>query len=210
MTRSKQSPIAGAMELAAQLSWPAGLGIVVLVYLALRFYADPAELATNPAGLPATLGDFLFGLPLLFWVLGAAVFCLRRRKSPGEVALGPGGETLTGVEGQEFAGLVAEAFQHVGYLVVDRSGDASGSVDLELFLGGERYLVHCRQWQASRVDAALLRTLYAAMRSEQAVGCFIVTSGKYTDEARAFAVGRAIRLVPATALRAMLAQESRA
>lgn len=126
-----------------------------------------------------------------------------RPESPAEV---PGVDALAGMSWPEFVGLVAAAFRQEGYLVVERGGrGADGGVDLEMYLGRHRYLVQCKQWQTCRVDLPMVRDLFAAMRAERAVGCFIVSSGGFTDEARSFATGRAIRLVPAESLRRMIA-----
>lgn len=139
----------------------------------------------------------------------AGLFRLRRRAAPAGVEISPWDDALEGMSGQEFAGLVAAAFRQEGYLVVERGGrGADGAVDLEMYLGRDRYLVQCKQWQAKRVDIGVVRELLAAMRAERAVGCFIVTSGSFTDEARTFATGRAIRLVPAESLRRMIAREA--
>lgn len=130
----------------------------------------------------------------------------RRPSSPAETAAAPGADALAGMAWPEFVGLVAAAFRREGYLVVERGGrGVDAGVDLEMYLGRHRYLVQCKQWQASRVDLPMVRDLFAAMRAERAVGFFIVTSGGFTDEARSFATGRAIRLVPAESLWRMIA-----
>jgi restriction system protein len=139
--------------------------------------------------------------------LRAGVFRRRRRAWPAEAAA-PGADALERMSGQQFAGLVAAAFRQEGYLVVERGGRGpDGGVDLEMYLGRDRYLVHCKQWQATRVGIEVVRELFGAMRAERAVGCFVVTSGGFTDDARVFATGRAIRLVPAESLRRMMAGE---
>jgi len=139
----------------------------------------------------------------------AGIFRLRRRKLSAGLAAGARDGALESMSAGEFAGLVAAAFRQEGYLVVERGGRGPESaVDLEMYLGRDRYLVQCKQWQANKVDLGVLRELLAVMRAERAVGCFIVTSGSFTDEARAFATGRAIRLVPAESLRRMIAREA--
>jgi restriction system protein len=138
--------------------------------------------------------------------LRAGVFRRRRYAMPGEAWLSPGADALGGISGQEFAELVAAAFRREGYLVVERGGRRpDGGVDLEMYLGRHRYLVQCKHWQATQVGLEMVRELFAVMRAERAVGCFIVTSGSFTDEARSFATGRAIRLVPTESLRRMVA-----
>jgi restriction system protein len=136
----------------------------------------------------------------------AGVFRRRQRALPPEAS--PVADALERMSGQQFVGLVAAAFRQEGYLVVERGGRGpDGGVDLEMYLGRDRYLVQCRQWQATRVGIEVVRELFGVMRAERAAGCFIVTSGGFTDDARGFATGRAIRLVPAESLRRMMAGE---
>lgn len=73
-------------------------------------------------------------------------------------------------------------------------------MDLELFLGNDKYLVQCKQWKTSRVGVATVRELYGVMAAEGAVGGYVVASGDFTDEAHRFAEGRAIELVPTESL----------
>ena len=106
---------------------------------------------------------------------------------------------------QEFEGLAAEAFRKEGYRVVERGGDGpDGGIDLELHQGSDKYLVQCKQWKVSKVGVATVRELYGVMTAERAVGGFVVASGAFTDDAKAFAEGRSIRLVDARKLRAMI------
>lgn len=92
-----------------------------------------------------------------------------------------------------------------GYSVVSRGGDGpDGGVDLELHMGSDKYLVQCKQWKTSKVGVATVRELYGVMTAERAVGGFVVTSGAFTDDAKAFAEGRSIRLLDARGLRAMI------
>ena len=49
-----------------------------------------------------------------------------------------------------------------------------------------------------------VRELYGVMAAKGATGGFVVTSGVFTDEARAFAVGRNIELMDGKALHALI------
>lgn len=110
---------------------------------------------------------------------------------------------------REFEGLAAEAFRKEGYRVVERGGDGpDGGVNLELHQGSDKYLVQCKQWKVSKVGVATVRELYGVMTAERAVGGFVVASGAFTDDAKAFAEGRSIRLVDARRLRAMIGSVS--
>ena len=49
-----------------------------------------------------------------------------------------------------------------------------------------------------------MRELYGAMAAEGAVGGFVVASGSFTRDAKAFAEGRSIELVDARKLRSLI------
>ena len=53
--------------------------------------------------------------------------------------------------------------------------------------GGEKFLVQCKQWRAFKVGVEVVRELYGVMAAKGAAGGFVVTSGRFTDEAAAFA-----------------------
>lgn len=97
--------------------------------------------------------------------------------------------------------LVGEAFRRRGFRV-DETGGAGpdGGVDLVLKKGAETFLVQCKQWRALKVGVDVVRQLYGVMAARGAAGGFVVTSGRFTDEARRFAEGRNLRLVDGEAL----------
>ena len=55
-----------------------------------------------------------------------------------------------------------------------------------------------------------MRELYGVMAAKGATGGFIVTSGRFTDDAKAFADGRNVQLVDGTKLFAMIKQAKQA
>ena len=139
----------------------------------------------------------------------AYIIRLCRGELLADVANGSRHALLENLSQAAFERLVAAAFRREGYLVVERGGRSlDGGIDLELYLGRDRYLVQCKEWRAAKVGIGTVRNLFAAMRVERAVGCFIVTAGSLTDDARAFETGRAIRLVPAESLYRMIVLEA--
>ena len=85
-------------------------------------------------------------------------------------------------------------------------GGADGGVDLVLRKDREKYLVQCKQWKAFKVGVTVVRELYGVMAAHGAAGGFVVTSGRFTDEAKTFADGRNIRLVDGPKLFGMIKQ----
>jgi restriction system protein len=80
-----------------------------------------------------------------------------------------------------------------------------GGVDLIARKNGEKYLVQCKQWRAMQVGVPVVRELFGAMAAEGAVGGFVVTSGRFSKPARAFASGRNVQLIDGPALNTWIA-----
>ena len=204
MARKLCPPLAGAIDLATALPWQIG-GALLLAYWLLQ---DLAAWMTLGKGAEMALGGFsLYLIPGLL-VFALLIFFIRARRGDElsiEVGRNPTSDALARMNPHDFERLVAEGFRREGYLVVERAGTRHlGCVDLELFMGRDRYLVQCRGWKEKAVDAQTVRDLYAVISAERAVGGFIVSSGRFTDEARKIALGRSIRVVPADSLRRLI------
>jgi restriction system protein len=108
---------------------------------------------------------------------------------------------------REFEVLVGEGFRLQGYQVVENfePGPDDG-IDLMLRKDGEKYLVQCKQWRAFKVGVPVVRELYGTMAAKGAAGGFVVTSGRFTPEAEAFASGRNLRLLDGPQLHRLLKQ----
>ncbi|WP_306602675.1 restriction endonuclease [Azonexus sp.] len=225
MARKKSSVLDDLVDIAAQLPWKAGVGLAVVAYFILHYFATRVPLTMNPAELKAlgkTVGDSVthgvgtmlasvlqYIVPLAFLVGAFISFSRQRRQSElhAQVATDPAADALEKMSWREFEGLVAETFRRQGYRVVERGGDGpDGGVDLELHMGSDKYLVQCKQWKSHKVGVATVRELYGVMTAERAVGAFVVASGAFTDEAKSFADGRAIKLFDARKLRSMIGQ----
>jgi len=89
-------------------------------------------------------------------------------------------------------------------------GGADGGVDLALRKGSEKFLVQCKQWKAYKVGVDIVRALYGVMAATGATGGFVVTSGTFTAEARAFANGLNVTLVDGQSLFGMIKQAQQA
>lgn len=155
-----------------------------------------------------TFSLFLQYLVPLAFIIGAGVSFFRRRRQQelhNEVASSPSRNVLERMSWQEFEGLAAETFRRQGYRVLERGGKGpDGGVDLDLYMGKDKYLVQCKQWKVSKVGVATVRELYGVMTAERAVGGFVVASGEFTDDARNFAEGRSIKLVSTQSLLRMI------
>ena len=152
----------------------------------------------------ASVGQYL--LPFVF-LLGAAMSAygrFTRRALHAQVAASPDRGALNDMSWQQFEALVGEAFRRKGYTVTETASGADGGIDLVLKKQGETFLVQCKQWKAYKVGVSIVRELYGVMAAKGATGGFVVTSGIFTDEARAFATGRNIELMDGKALHALI------
>jgi restriction system protein len=217
MARRKQSPFEDLIEITSMLPWWVGSVLAVVAYVWLHSVATTEVTAVVQ---PGKMGDFVgqtifrtlasvgqYLLPLAFLV-GAAMSAygrFRRRALHEQVAASPDRGALNNMNWQQFEALVGEAFRRKGYAVTETGGGgADGGIDLVLKREGETFLVQCKQWKATKVGVSTVRELYGVMAAEGATGGFVVTSGVFTDEARAFAVGRNIELFDGKVLHALI------
>lgn len=203
MARKVCPPLAGAINLAATLPWQIGGLLALLAYWVLRDLAAWRALGKGADMILAGFPPYLIPGLLLFVTL--IFFVYRRRRGAPLEMVSPTADALVRMSVHDFEKLVAEGFRREGFLVVERTGTKHlGCVDLELFMGRDRYLVQCRRWKEKAVDVLAVRELAAVINAERAVGGFIVASGRFTDEARKTALGRSIRVVPADSLRRLI------
>jgi restriction system protein len=206
------------MDLVAMLPWWVGVALALVSYLALSaLAARPVQVA---GGVPtnglltssvvkglASAGQVI--LPLLF-LAGAGMSAFRRRQRRQLLAsASQAAAAIDGMRWQEFEMLVGEAYRRQGYQVLESGGGAAdGGVDLVLSRpahnGTEKTLVQCKQWRASKVGVDVVRQLYGVMSARGAAAGIVVTSGRFTAEAQAFAQGRNVRLVDGAALEELI------
>lgn len=215
--KSKSSPIEDITNLVALMPWWAGVALAVIAYFWIHSVATTAVvMSTVPGQIHqsalssvwkglATVGQYI--LPLLC-LIGAAMSAYRRsqRKSLAtNVSNSTATDALDGMTWQEFELLVGESFRLQGYQVLETGGGgADGGIDLVLRKGGEKFLVQCKQWKALTVGVTVVRELYGVMAAKGATGGFVVTSGKFTNDAKEFSKGRNVQLIDGPALLKMI------
>jgi restriction system protein len=220
LARRKQNFIEDLIEITSKLPWWVGVVLAVVAYAWLHSVAVSEVTAVAQ---PGKVGDFVgqtlfktlasvgqYLLPF-FFLVGAGLSAFGRYKRSAlheQVAGSPDRGALNDMSWQQFEALVGEAFRRKGYAVSEiGGGGADGGIDLALRKEGETFLVQCKQckqWKAYKVGVSTVRELYGVMAAEGATGGFVVTSGVFTDEARAFAVGRNIELMDGKALHALI------
>ena len=217
--KRKTSFIEDVVDVVAMLPWWAGVAIAVVGYLVLHRLATLAPISAAQPGQMSSLvaqsmvaafayaGQYL--VPLV-GLIGAAVSFFRRKQRVAfvtDVAQAKSTDALDGMSWREFEILVGEAFRLQGYRVAETGGGgADGGIDLVLVKGSEKFLVQCKQWKAYKVGVDVVRELYGVMAAKGATGGFVVTSGRFTDDASKFAAGRNVRLIDGPRLFALIKQ----
>ena len=203
----------------AMLPWWAGVGLALVSYIVLHRLAQPPSVAGIQGGQMggflagslvsglATIGQLLVPMACLFGALGSFLARRRRQTLASNVSQSTSADALDGMSWREFEMLVGEAFRLQGYRVTELGGSGpDGGIDLVLSKGSEKFLVQCKQWKAFKVGVTVVRELYGVMAAKGAAGGFVVTSGRFTDEATAFASGRNIKLIDGQLLHGLLSQ----
>ena len=219
--RKKSSPAEDFMNLVALLPWWVGIALAVLSFVVLHAIASrPTALITQPGQMSAVLTQTLwktlasvgqYALPIIC-VAGAGMSAWKRKVRQDlvtSVVQNKAADVLDGMSWQEFEMLTAEAFRLQGYRVLETGGGgADGGVDLVLSRpgtnGSEKFLVQCKQWRAFKVGVDVVRELYGVMAAKGASGGFVITSGRFTQEASSFAQGRNVKLIDGEHLHALL------
>ena len=208
MARKRTSPAEDLMDLVSLLPWWAGVVLAVISYVLLHRLAVPpavGSLQTGQVGdlivrsMGAALAGFGQYVVPLICLSGAGVSAWRRHRRRtliSNTAQARGAGVLDGMSWREFEMLVGEAFRLQGFSVFETGGGgADGGVDLVLSKGTEKFLVQCKQWKAYKVGVDVVRELYGVMAAKGATGGFVVTSGSFSEDAKAFADGRNVKLV---------------
>ena len=221
MARARQSGLfSDLLAIASKLPWKISLGLAAVSLLALHLTAiafATARGATNPADLGGVvIHQMIYALAFFSqfvvppaFLIGATVSYFKRSQSARmfeDTRATPNpGPAVASLTWQQFEILVAEGFRHRGFEVTGKGGAApDGGVDLILVRGHERFLVQCKQWRAQQVPVSIVRELYGVMAAQHAAGGYVVTSGRFTRDAIAFAQGRNIELMNGEALQLLL------
>lgn len=133
-------------------------------------------------------------------VLATAVALTLRRRPAGKAT------AFAGMRERDFEALVMTAFRAQGYEPIGAAEGASAAGAGQLVVRRERttFLVECRHVKAAKVGVDAVQALQRAMAARGATAGFVLTAGRFSREAVAFAGGSGIRLVDGAVLHDML------
>ena len=110
-------------------------------------------------------------------------------------------ESLRALSWQQFEWMVGEAYRRQGYSVEESlAGGADGGIDLILRKDDQASLVQCKRWKTQSVGASVIREMFGLLAHHRADRVIVVTSGRFTSEAVAFADSKPIVLIDGPAL----------
>lgn len=205
----------GLLALLVRLPWWVCVVLAVMSYLIFDALASRAIDPSRPvtAVITGLATGARLALPILFLACAAASAIGRAwRRDLFDRASGTGGaQAIADMDWSAFEALLGEAYRRKGYRVVETGrGGADGGVDLALTREGALTVLQAKHWRSTKVGVTVVRELLGVMTAKKAAAGIVVTSGRYTDEARRFARESGVELVDGTALQAMLAEARRA
>jgi len=213
----EESPFDELLEMivffSSKIPWPFTLLLALLLFFLVpspdfgaKTFTQPTEVV--PLLLSIALSFLLKYIVPAALVVGAvtnlftAVFSFSLFKS---ISRKGAKETIKNLSWQNFEFLLSEWFKKEGFnSEISGGGGPDGGVDIVLHKNGELFLVQCKHFKAWKVSVKTVRELYGVMAAQKAAGGYVVTSGRFTNEARAFAQDKNIELIDGRKLESIL------
>lgn len=124
----------------------------------------------------------------------------RNKKSP---------QSINDLSWQEFEMVIDEFFNRQGYSVKRNSKiGPDGGIDMILSKEGKLFIVQCKHWKKFKVGVPIIREQFGIMKSMNANGAFIITSGIFTEESIIFAQNKNISLIDGIMLKKIISENS--
>jgi restriction system protein len=104
----------------------------------------------------------------------------------------------------EVQSLVRTSYQRQGY-VVESAARSQAPVDMVLTRGDDRVFLECRHWGVWQVPDKAVHELAGYASGAGADHAIMITTGRFSDQARAYAATRGMELVDGGSLPALVA-----
>jgi restriction system protein len=184
------------LDILVDLPWWVSVLVAGLVYAALKYWLPIHPLGNMYLDALAKGLEPLAGYAGLFFLIPAPLSLLRSRHRRRLLDQQSGLDSIRAMAWREFEMLCGEAYRRKGFAVQENGqGGPDGGIDLFLRRGGETWIVQCKRWKTFKVGVKEIRELYGIMAAEGVSRGVFITSGEYTQEARAFAEGKPLDLV---------------
>ena len=185
------------IDFLTQIPWWVSVALSTTFYVLLKFavpYFETQSTLVNEVDV--SLGPVLAPLVALAFLSPVTFSLLKFNRKKKLQDLKNELQVIQELSWQEFKTLVAEAFRHVGYIILENSAFTSDpSVDLVMRKGANLYLVQCRYWQNRKLGKREVKNLFSLMQDKQYSGVFLLTTGIFSNEARYYAASKPVNLV---------------
>lgn len=158
-------------------------------------------IALGKVFLPEAYASYAYFVALPFAVIGLVV-AWKQSRQPSATRVAATLEAARAMASEDFFAALEQGFRREGYAVTRLSG---AGADFELAKAGRLTLVGAKRWKAARTGVEPLRELHAVAHSRKAQECIYIGSGEFSENARAFAVEKNIRLLEDAELATLLA-----
>jgi restriction system protein len=196
---SRKNPTLG--EILVMAPWWVSAALGVLFYIALRWVIPSVFVGSEVTKAFAQAASNFAWMPALFFGALALISAFLAKKKRALLDDQKDAETLRALTWKEFEWLVGEAYRRQGYAVEESlGGGADGGIDLTIRRGGGTWLVQCKQWKVQAVGAPVIREIFGLVTHHQTNGAIVITTGRFTRDAMAFAEGKTIELLDGPAL----------
>ncbi|QWV97207.1 restriction endonuclease [Geomonas nitrogeniifigens] len=202
--RQRTSPIEDLVTVASKFPWWVSVILAIVSYLTFR--AMPSQAPSNLVLPMLTMFGQRFLVPAVLIAAGISAYSsVKQRKLYETVKSRADVGALNERSWGEFETLVAEHFKRQGFEVAREGGNGpDGGIDLVLRKGREKHLVQCKQWKAYKVSVQPVREFYGVMAAAGAAGGYFVTSGTFTEDAKAFVRGLNLELIDGQKLKSII------
>jgi len=174
---------------------------------------QPVTVAPAPHGLASALG----AVALLAFA-GSGFYFFKRRPRPAGARPAAASKAapapsipasppdLRKLTSDQLESFITGLFRREGYRVeLSATAGSEHGLDLTVRRDAETVLVHCKNWKAAQVPASEVQDFHSAVAVAGASRGILVTTGKFTPEARRFAEGKGLELLDGQALKERLA-----
>lgn len=207
------------VDVIGRLPWKVGVGLAITSFIFLHILAagtlQPHSAPKNIAGLGSQEStEFISIVAYLMqlmippaFLVGAGISYFRQRRGAGALAqVASGGSAVLAAKSySDFELLVGAALRNAGYRIANQTlPGPDGGVDLVVEKDRKRVLVQCKHWQAKPVGVGVIREIVGVVASRKADGAMLVTSGRFTDEAKTFAARTGVDLLDGERLQKLI------
>jgi restriction system protein len=214
---SRQGLMEDLMDLGLRLQPRVGIALAAVSWMifhvvVLETVAPLGTAAGDPVGFAQKSFIHLVAMFLQYVIpfcllVGVFVALIRRRRAMRilKESRDDPKNSIASMSWRDFERLVGAAFRQQDFEVVELGGNGpDGGVDLVLNKGGKRYLAQCKHWKTWEVGVAIVRELNGVVAAQGADGGYVITGGRFTREANAFADSCGIKLIDGSKLEKLI------